>query len=163
VLALLDDEFVIANDVLDRFAVAGAGFLAPRHGHRGKEVSMKILIVDDHPTDLKLISQLLRLNGHTVYEKTSSEGVLDSILIDRPDVIIVDLRLPDSDGLTLTRQLKADADTAQIPIVAVTAYPDDYPRSELLSAGCVACIVKPFDTRGLSKQIEEIVFSRTGS
>jgi CheY-like chemotaxis protein len=124
---------------------------------------MKILIVDDNPTDLKLMSELFRMSGHAVYEKTSSEGVLDSIVTERPDVIVLDLRLPETDGLTLIRQLRGDSDTAQILIVAVTAYPDSYSRSELRSAGCHACIVKPFDTRRLPKQIEEIVRGQTRS
>jgi CheY-like chemotaxis protein len=124
---------------------------------------MKILVVDDHPTDLKLISELLRMSGHVVCGRSSSAGALDSIVTDRPDVIVLDMRLSGGDGLALARQLKADASTAGIAIVAVTAYPDTYPRSELLCAGCDGCILKPFDTRQLTKQVEEIVLGRTGS
>jgi len=124
---------------------------------------MKILVIDDHPTDLKLISELLRMSGHVVCGRSSTVGVLDSIATGRPDVIVLDMRLSDGDGLALARRLKADPDTAGIPIVAVTAYPDTYPRSELLCAGCDGCILKPFDTRQLTKQVEEIVLGRTGS
>jgi CheY-like chemotaxis protein len=126
-------------------------------------LSMKVLVVDDHPTDLKLISDLLRMSGHVVRERSSTVGVLDSIVTDRPDVIVLDMRLSGGDGLALARQLKADPNTAPIPIVAVTAYPDTYPRSEVLCAGCDGCITKPFDTRQLTKQVEEIVLGRTGS
>jgi CheY-like chemotaxis protein len=121
---------------------------------------MKVLVVDDHPTDLKLISHVFAMSGHLVWQKASSEGVLDLATQDRPDVIVLDLRLPGTDGLALIRQLRGDANTNAIPIVAVTAYPDSYPPSTVLSAGGNACIVKPVDTRQLSSQIERIVLGQ---
>ncbi len=121
---------------------------------------MKVLIVEDNPRDLKLIGDLLTMSGHVVCAKTSSEGVLEFAVAERPDVIVLDVRLPDTDGLTLTRQLKAHADSTGIPIVAITAYPDRYSRLELMAAGCDTCIIKPFDTRVLPQQIEEIALGR---
>jgi CheY-like chemotaxis protein len=118
---------------------------------------MKVLVVDDHPTDLKLISHLFAMSGHLVCQKVSGEGVVDSAVADRPDVIVLDLGLPGIDGLALIRQLKRDANTATIPIVAVTAYHDRYPRSNVLCAGGNACILKPVDTRQLTRQVERIV------
>jgi CheY-like chemotaxis protein len=121
---------------------------------------MRVVVIDDQPTDLKLMGHLLTMSGHAVSERTSSEGVLESIAADVPDVMLVDLNMPGIDGLTLIRQLRADVRTCGIPIVAVTAYPDTYPRSELLAAGCDRCIVKPLDTRTLSLQIEEVAQRR---
>jgi CheY-like chemotaxis protein len=116
---------------------------------------MKVLVVEDHPTDLKLMSAVLSVNGHIVRGTTSAEEAVDAIAMEKPDVILLDLRLPGMDGLTLARRLKANADTRSIPIIAVTAYPERYQREELLAAGCDACIIKPIDTRVLSNALEE--------
>ncbi|SRR5258706_11186855 len=115
---------------------------------------MKVLVIEDDPTDLKLMGAVLKISGHSVSEKTSAEGAMEAIAADNPDVVLLDLRLPGMDGLTLIRQLKANPDTSRIPIVAVTAYPERYRREELLAAGCEACIVKPIDTRELARQVE---------
>ena len=117
---------------------------------------MKILVVEDHPADLKLMGAVLRMSGHIVGEHGSAEGVVDAIVADndRPDIILLDLNLPGMDGLALARQLKTNADTRLIPLVAMTAYPDRYRREELIAAGCEVCIVKPIDTRELPKQLE---------
>ena len=117
---------------------------------------MKVLVIEDDPTDLKLMGAVLRISGHTVDGRTAAEGAMEAIAADRPDVILLDLRLPGMDGLTLVRQLKANAATRRISIVAMTAYPDNYQREELLAAGCDAYIVKPIDTRELPNQLEAI-------
>jgi CheY-like chemotaxis protein len=118
---------------------------------------MKVLIIEDDPTDRKLMGAVLKMSGHIVRERASAEEALDAIEADRPDVILLDLRLPGIDGLTLARQLKSNAGTRGIPVVAVTAHPDRYRREELLGAGCEACIIKPVDTRDLARQLEDAV------
>lgn len=115
---------------------------------------MKVMVIEDHPTDLKLMGEVLKISGHSVHERTSAEGALEAVQADCPDLILIDLRLPGMDGLTLIRRLKADAGSCHVPIVAVTAYPDRYRREALLAAGCEACIIKPIDTRELPKQLE---------
>jgi two-component system cell cycle response regulator len=122
---------------------------------------MKILVVEDHPSDLKLMGAVLRMSGHMVGEHTSAEGVMDAIVADKPDVILMDLNLPGMDGLALARLLKAKADTRLIPIVAMTAYPDRYRRDELITAGCEICIIKPIDTRALPEQLEKAAGMRS--
>ncbi len=117
---------------------------------------MKILVVEDHPSDLKLMGAVLRMSGHIVGEHTSAEGVMEAIVADKPDIILMDLNLPGMDGLALTRLLKAKADTRSIPIVAMTSYPERYRREELITAGCEICIIKPIDTRQLPKQLEKM-------
>jgi CheY-like chemotaxis protein len=68
---------------------------------------------------------------------------------------LLDLKLPRMDGLTLARQLRANALSRSIPIAAVTAFPDRYRREAIAAAGCNACIAKPIDTRKLSQQLEQ--------
>jgi two-component system cell cycle response regulator len=122
---------------------------------------MKVLVIEDDPTDLKLMGAVLKIGGHTVDGRTAAEGAMEAIAADRPDVILLDLRLPGMDGLALVRLLKAAAGTRQIPIVAMTAYSDQYQREELLSAGCEAYIVKPIDTRELPAKLEKIAGKET--
>ncbi|HKV12624.1 MAG TPA: response regulator [Thermoanaerobaculia bacterium] len=117
---------------------------------------MKVLVIEDHPTDLKLINVVLEMGGHVVHQRASAEGAVEAILADPPDIILLDLRLPGMDGPTLVRQLKASAQTQRIPVVAVTAFPDLYRRDDLLAAGCDAYILKPIDTRELPKRLEDL-------
>lgn len=117
---------------------------------------MKVMVIEDDPTDLKLMGAVLKISGHSVDGRNTAEDAMEALAADQPDVILLDLRLPGMDGLTLVRQLKANAATCQIPIVAMTAYPDNYQREELLAAGCNAYIVKPIDTRELPNQLEAI-------
>jgi len=123
---------------------------------------LNVLVIEDHATDRKLLSVVLKMEGHVVHERTSAEGAVEAILEVRPDVVLIDLRLPGVDGLTLIRQLKANEETRQVPIVVVTAYPEAYPREELLAAGCDAYIVKPIDTRELPRQLAELVEAKAG-
>jgi CheY-like chemotaxis protein len=116
---------------------------------------MKVLIIEDDPTDMKLMGAVLKMSGHIVGQSTSAEEAVDAIAADRPDIILLDLRLPGIDGLTFLRQLRAKAETRPIPVVAVTAYPERYRRDEMLAAGCDAWITKPIDTRDLPGTLEE--------
>jgi CheY-like chemotaxis protein len=118
---------------------------------------MKVLVIEDDPTDLKLMGAVLKMSGHIVRERTSAEEAAAAIAADVPDVILLDLHLPGKDGLALVRELKAGAATRSIPIVAVTAYTDRYRREDVVAAGCDACITKPIDTRQLPAQLQRTV------
>lgn len=113
---------------------------------------MKILVIEDHPTQLKLAHIVLATAGHEVRD-AAAEQAFTTIKADRPQLILLDLVLPDVDGLELVRRLKADPDTRDIHIVAMTSHPERYPKRAAISAGCDAYFVKPFDTRLLSDQL----------
>jgi CheY-like chemotaxis protein len=121
---------------------------------------MNVLLVEDDPTDLKLLSAVLTAGGHTVVEKLSAEQALDAIKARHPDVILLDLKLPGMNGLALARRLKHDPDTQHIPIVAITAAREKFGKEEALTAGCDAYIVKPVDTRQLSDEIVSVAANR---
>jgi CheY-like chemotaxis protein len=114
---------------------------------------MNILLVEDDPTDMKLLSAVLKYSGHRVLEKASAEQAADEIKASKPEVILLDLKLPGMDGLALARRLKQDPATKHIPIVAITAAPETFSKSAALAAGCDAYIVKPVDTRKLNAQV----------
>lgn len=117
---------------------------------------MNILIVEDDPTDMKLLSAVLKSSDHRVLEKASAEQAFEEIKARHPEVILLDLQLPDMDGLTLARLLKQNPATSHIPIIAMTAAREKFSKEEALKAGCDAYIVKPVDTRKLSEQIVSI-------
>ena len=104
-----------------------------------------VLIVDDSDRNRKLARDVLRLAGfRTIEAGTAASGVaLASEQL--PDVILMDLRLPDLDGTEAARRLRAEPRTAGIPVVAVTALPLDGGDDWLLDRGFAGSIVKPFD------------------
>jgi len=121
---------------------------------------MDILVIEDHATDRKLLSVVLSIDGHVVHERASAEEALDAAVSVHPDIVLLDLQLPGLSGLAAVRQLKAHEATRHIPIVAVTAYPEAFPREELLAAGCEAYVLKPIDTRELPRQLEQLAGKR---
>lgn len=108
-----------------------------------------ILIVDDNPTNLKLVAYLMRANGYAVTTAADAEAALAAIRAEPPRLILMDLQLPGIDGLELTRRLKADPATREIIIVAVTAYAMKGDQDKAIAAGCDDYVTKPIDTRSL--------------
>jgi len=113
------------------------------------KVGHRILIVDDNATNLKLVAYLMRANGYTVDTALDAEAALDAIRSARPEVILMDIQLPGIDGLELTRRLKAEPATADIVVIAVTAYAMKGDQDKALAAGCDDYVTKPIDTRAL--------------
>jgi CheY-like chemotaxis protein len=117
----------------------------------------RILIVDDNPTNLKLVAFLVKAQGYDVDTASDAAGALAAIAAHRPTVILMDLQLPGIDGLELTRQLKADPATRAIPVVALTAYAMKGDQEKALAAGCDDYVTKPIDTRTLPGLIAQHV------
>jgi two-component system, cell cycle response regulator DivK len=107
-----------------------------------------VLIVDDNDRNRKLAGDLLRITGFRTLEAvTAAEGIaLASEHL--PDVILMDLRLPDLDGTTAARMLRAEPRTSRIPVVAVTALPLDAREDWLFDAGFAGYVTKPIDIDG---------------
>jgi CheY-like chemotaxis protein len=113
----------------------------------------RILIVDDNPTNLKLVSYLMKSHGFDVSTAQTADDAIAAIRALHPKVVLMDVQLPGTDGLTLTRQLKADPATADIAIIAVTAYAMKGDRDKAIAAGCDDYVSKPIDTRTLPELI----------
>jgi CheY-like chemotaxis protein len=112
-----------------------------------------ILFVEDNAANQLLVEAMLQDRGYDVRFASSASEALASIGIERPDLILMDIQLPGQDGLSLTRQLKADPTNLSIRIVAVTAHAMVGDRQLSLDAGCIGHITKPFDTKVISEQI----------
>lgn len=116
-------------------------------------MSASILVVDDNPTNLKLVSDVLEFDGYRILKATDAEEAQEIIMSSIPDLILMDIALPGMDGLTLTRQLKADERTQHIIIVALTAFAMKGDDDKARAAGCDGYITKPIDTRKLSESV----------
>ncbi|MDD5559718.1 response regulator [Candidatus Methylomirabilis sp.] len=116
-----------------------------------------ILIVEDDPAGRELAKEVLDAAGYTVLSAEDGRGLLERVKIERPDLILMDLQLPGIDGLTLIRQLKADDETRQIPIVITTAYVHPEPYAKALEAGCVAYLTKPLNSRILLQTVATLL------
>jgi two-component system cell cycle response regulator DivK len=116
-------------------------------------VAELVLIVDDNEQNAKLARDVLELAGmRTLVAATAAEG-LALARARSPDLVLMDLRLPDLDGGEAARRLAADEDTAQIPVVALSAMPIDDAAAWFGDAGFVAYIEKPIDVRELAEQV----------
>jgi two-component system, cell cycle response regulator DivK len=106
-----------------------------------------ILVVDDNPVNLKLARALLNRSGYEAYTAGDADEALAVLRSVHPHLILMDIQLPDIDGLTLTRRLKASAETKDIVIIALTAYAMKGDEQKAREAGCDGYISKPIETR----------------
>jgi CheY-like chemotaxis protein len=112
-----------------------------------------ILVVEDNPANQMLIQFTLEAGGYQVDVAGSAQEALASIGRRQPDLILMDIQLPGQDGLSLTRQLKADPAMMAIPVVALTARAMIGDRELCLAAGCSGYISKPIDTRAIADEV----------
>jgi CheY-like chemotaxis protein len=105
----------------------------------------KILLVEDNPVNRRLAGFLLRSQGYQVIEATTALEALMMIPKERPALIVMDIQLPGMDGLEATMKIKAQPDSADIPILAVTSYAMKGDREKALAAGCSGYVTKPID------------------
>lgn len=124
---------------------------------------MKILIVEDDPVSLKLASEVLQTGGHVIMLAASADQAISSIQAIKPEVVLLDLRLPGIKGLGVARQVREEPATRDIPIIAVTAFSSDHLRSDAFKAGCDDYIVKPINTRTLLRQVDDVVSAKARS
>lgn len=102
-----------------------------------------ILYIEDNPLNMRLVQKYLKKVGLTMLEAVDGMSGLEVAESQRPTLILVDINLPDVDGLEVTRRLKANPDMADTPIVALTANAMHGDRERCLEAGCDAYLAKP--------------------
>jgi len=117
-------------------------------------MTARILLVDDNALNRKLACDLLGLEGYEVLQCEDANSAREVLSHGRlPDLVLMDIALPGTDGLTLTKQLKTDARFAGMPIVAMTAFAMKGDEQRALQAGCSGYITKPIDTRQFPSQV----------
>ena len=120
----------------------------------------KILIVEDNPRNMRLMEMTLRAKNYTLLKATDGEEALDMARRERPDLIIMDVRLPRMSGLEVTRKLRENPAFSHTPIIGVTAHAMKGDREKVLEAGCDAYLSKPINTRELPGVIAEMLSPR---
>ena len=113
-----------------------------------------ILIIEDNPLNLELARDILEEAGYVVYTAASAEKGIQLAHSVMPDLILMDVSLPGMDGLSATRLLTHDPETAKIPIVFLTAHAMHGDKEKAIAAGCKGYLTKPIDTRTFAKSID---------
>ena len=119
--------------------------------------SLRILVVDDEPDIVHLIAWHLRGAGHTVDTAADGWQALERVRLEPPELILLDLMLPDLDGFGVCEILRRDPSTATIPIVVLSAWSSDESKRLALELGTLDYIVKPFHPRELPGRIERFL------
>jgi len=122
-------------------------------------MTRQILVVEDHEDNRRILRDLLTSVGYEIVEAvTGTEGV-SMAQIHRPDLILMDIQLPEIDGYEATRRIKADPALRPIPIIAVTSFALSGDEEKARAAGCVAYVTKPFSPRQLLAKIRQHLVS----
>ncbi len=117
-------------------------------------VAEVVLIVDDNDKNVRLARDVLRHAGFLTIEASSGREGFAAAVTHQPDVILMDIRLPDVDGTEIVRQLRAEPRTRRIPVIAVTAYAMKGDRERFLEAGFDGYLEKPVSIKELPAQVD---------
>jgi two-component system cell cycle response regulator DivK len=102
-----------------------------------------ILYIEDNPQNMRLVRKMLNTGGYAMLEATDGTTGVDLAVREHPDLILMDINLPDIDGMEATRRLKAMHPTARIPVIALTANAMHGDRERFTNAGCDGYLAKP--------------------
>jgi two-component system cell cycle response regulator DivK len=117
-------------------------------------MAARILCVEDNPQNMRLVRKILKHEGYEVLEAEDGASGLALSEAEKPDLILMDINLPDIDGLEVTRLIKAQAALAHIPIIALTANAMYGDEERCLAAGCDGYIAKPVSKEKLLISVE---------
>lgn len=124
-------------------------------------MSLSVILAEDDP-DIQLVARLaLKRAGFIVRVVNNGQEALDAVREQRPDVVLLDWMMPELDGPETCRRLKADPDTASIPVVFLTAKSQETEIQRGLSLGAAGYVTKPFDALMLGQQVKDIVARET--
>ena len=108
-----------------------------------------VLIVEDNELNMKLFNDLLEANGYTVIQTRDGLSAIDLARKHRPDLILMDIQLPEVSGIEVTKWLKEDDELRRIPVIAVTAFAMKGDEQKIREGGCEAYISKPISVVNL--------------
>ncbi len=116
-----------------------------------------ILCIEDNADNRMLVKRILEAEGYRFLGADDAAAALELIARDTPDLILMDINMPDIDGYTLTTRLRSMPDMQNVPIVALTANVMKGDRERSLEAGCDGYIQKPIDVDRLPKQVSNFL------
>ena len=118
-------------------------------------MSKTVLIVEDNELNMKLFNDLLEAHGINTIETRDGNGVLDIARERKPDLILMDIQLPEISGLDVTKMLKADSELKSIPVIAVTAFAMKGDEEKIREGGCEDYISKPISVTQFIEVIQK--------
>jgi len=130
-----------------------------KNGQRGNGhgSAKKVLIVEDNDLNMKLFNDLLEAHGYNTLQTSDGVEALKLARQHRPDLILMDIQLPEISGLEVTKWLKEDDDLKAIPVIAVTAFAMKGDEEKIRSGGCEAYIAKPISVASFLRTVERFL------
>jgi two-component system cell cycle response regulator DivK len=113
-----------------------------------------VLIVEDNELNMKLFHDLLEAHGYAVLQARTGPQALDLAARERPDLVIMDIQLPEISGLQVTKELKSRPELAKIPVIAVTAFAMKGDEERIRAGGCEDYIAKPISVAGFLEKVK---------
>jgi len=123
----------------------------------GKPCSKTVLIVEDNDLNMKLFNDLLEAHGYDTLQTRDGVEALKLARQHRPDLILMDIQLPEISGLEVTKWLKEDDDLRAIPVIAVTAFAMKGDEEKIRGGGCEAYIAKPISVASFLRTVERFL------
>ena len=120
-------------------------------------IMKRVLIVEDDELNMKLICDLIRVRGHVVLKAMNGEEALRLAREQRPDLILMDMQLPDVSGLRVTRMIKNDENLKSIPVIAITSYVTTQDQETIRNGGCDDYLAKPFSLAGFGHVMDKFL------
>ncbi|HEY0974221.1 MAG TPA: response regulator [Solimonas sp.] len=117
----------------------------------------RVMIVDDSPTDVQNLKNILLKAGHTVVESTSGQEALERVKVEKPEVVIMDVVMPGVNGFQATRSLSKDPATAHIPVIVVSSKNQETDRVWALRQGAREYLIKPVKEADLLGKIKAVL------
>jgi two-component system cell cycle response regulator DivK len=117
----------------------------------------KVLIVEDNELNMKLFNDLLTAHGYDTVQTNDGVTALALARMHRPDLILMDIQLPEISGLEVTRRIKEDEDLQRIPVIAVTAFAMKGDRERIRAGGCEDYIAKPISIAAFFQTVERFL------
>lgn len=119
--------------------------------------AQKVLIVEDNALNMRLFADLLEASGYETLQCTDGGKAAALAVAEQPDLIIMDIQLPEVSGLDITRWLKDDERTSEIPVLAVTAFAMRTDELLVREAGCEGYLSKPIQVRSFLKTVDDLM------
>jgi two-component system cell cycle response regulator DivK len=122
-----------------------------------------ILYIEDNPQNMRLVRKMLKTGGYEMIEAIDGKTGLQKVHDEKPNLILVDINLPDIDGMEITARIKKDSSLQHIPVIALTANAMFGDRERFLEGGCDGYLAKPISRRELLSTVEQFLDSKNGS
>ena len=122
----------------------------------------QVLVVEDNERNMKLFCDVLQSSGYATLEATTGAGAVELAIEHRPDLVLMDIQLPDIDGVEALERVRADERSASIPVLALTAQAMDGDRERFLAAGFDDYLSKPVDITDFLATVKSYCEGRNG-